>query len=90
MEKKSKLLLIIGIIALMIGGYLFYSNDGGDVNQQNVEIATNATNAQEAARQIAANNRGEVGGHMAAMFLSGVGGVLVVASVLTMKKKKTV
>lgn len=87
MQKKSRLLLIIGLICLLVGGYLYFGNDGKSVNEQNIEIATNATNAQDAARQISENNRGEVGGHFVAMFLLGIGGMLTIVSVVGMMKK---
>lgn len=68
MKNKSQLLLIVGIIALVIGGYLYFQVDGEAVNQKNIEIATTATSAEEAAKQISANNRSEVGGNSIALF----------------------
>ena len=59
----------------------------------NLQIAQNATSAQEAAQLISRNNRSEVGGHMLGMFLIGLGAALSGASVIGMiaeknKKKK--
>lgn len=88
MKNKSQVLLIIGIIALFIGGYLYFKGDGDAVNQKNTEIATTATSAEEAARQISANNRSEIGGNSAALFLLGLGGVLTLVSIVSMVKKK--
>lgn len=86
MQNKSKLLLIIGVLALLISGFLFMNNDGDAVNKTNLEIATNATNAQDAAAQIAANNQSETGQHMAAMGLLGMGAMLVIGSFVVKKK----
>ncbi|MCJ8155498.1 hypothetical protein MKJ01_17200 [Chryseobacterium sp. SSA4.19] len=88
MKNKSQVLLIIGIIALAIGGYLYFQGDGDSVNQKNIEIATTATSAEEAAKQISANNRSEIGGSSAALFLLGLGGVLTLVSVINLVKKK--
>ena len=83
---KSKLLLIAGIVALLIGGFLFFSNDDDAINKKNMEIATNATNAQDAGAQIAANNQAETTQHMVAMGLFGMGAMLVLGS-FALKKK---
>lgn len=88
MKNKSQVLLIIGIIALAIGSYLYFQADGDAVNQKNTEIATTSTSAEEAAKQISANNRSEIGGNSAALFLLGLGGVLTLASIVSMVKKK--
>ena len=88
MKNKSQLLLIIGIIALVIGGYLYFQVDSDAVNQKNMEIATTATSAEEAAKQISDNNRSEVGGNSVALFLLGLGGVLTLVSIINMVKKK--
>ena len=65
----------------------------GIKNENNLQIAQNATSAQEAAQLISRNNRSEVGGHMLGMFLIGLGAALSGASVIGMiaeknKKKK--
>lgn len=88
MKNKSKLFLIIGIVCLLVGGYLYLSVDGDAVNQQNLEIMQTATNAQEAAQQISANNRGEVGGNALAMLLLGFGAMMTIGSVILMAKKE--
>ncbi|KFF03870.1 hypothetical protein [Chryseobacterium luteum] len=88
MKNKSQVLLIIGIIALVIGGYLYFQADGDAVNQKNIEIATTATSAEEAAKQISANNRSEVGGNSLALFLLGLGGAITLVSIISMVKKK--
>jgi len=88
MKNKSQVLLFIGIIALAIGGYLYFQADGDAVNRKNMEIATTATTAEEAAKQISASNQSEIGGNSAAMFLLGLGGVLTLVSIISMMKKK--
>lgn len=88
MKNKPQILLIIGIIALVIGGYLYFQVDGDAVNQKNLEIATTATSAEEAAKQISANNRSEVGGNSIALFLLGLGGAIAVISIINLVKKK--
>lgn len=90
MKNKSVVLLIIGIIALVIGGYLYFQVDGEAVNRENIEIATSATSAEEAAKQISANNQSEVGGNSIAFFLLGMGGVLTLVSIINMVKRKPV
>jgi len=90
MKNKSQLLLIIGVISLIIGGYLYFKVDGNAVNQENVEIATNATSAEDAARQISENNRNEVGGNSVAIFLIGLGGALTVVSIINLVRKNPV
>jgi len=88
MKNKPQLLLIVGIIALFIGGYLYFQVDGEAVNQKNIEIATTATSAEEAARQISANNQNEVGGNAIALFLLGLGGAITLISIINLVKKK--
>jgi len=87
MKNKSQLLLIIGIISLVIGGYLYFQADGDAINEKNVQISETATSAEEAAREISANNRKEVGGNSIAMFLMGLGGATVLVSIINMVKK---
>lgn len=87
MKNKSKIVLIIGVISLLIGGYLYFQVDGDAVNQKNIEILSNATNAEDAARLIAANNRSEVGGNSIALFLLGLGGAMTLVSLVGMFKK---
>ena len=85
---KIKILLGIGILSLVIGGFLTFSSKNR--SQDNLDIAMNATNAQEAAEMISKNNRSEVGGHMLGMFLTGLGGALSVFSAIgiVIEKKK--
>ncbi|WP_129533855.1 hypothetical protein [Chryseobacterium sp. 3008163] len=90
MKNKSQVLLIIGIIALVIGSYLYFQVDTDAVNQKNIEIATTATSAEEAAKQISANNKSEVGDNSIALFLLGLGGVLTLVSIINMVKKKPI
>lgn len=87
MKNKSMILLTIGVIALIVGGYLYFQVDGDAVNQQNIEILSNATNAEDAARLIAANNRSEVGGNSIALFLLGLGGAMTLLSLIGLLKK---
>ena len=89
--KKFKRFLIVGIISLAEGLFIVMTNK--DQNENNLQIAQNATSAQEAAQLISRNNRSEVGGHMLGMFLIGLGAALSGASVIGMiaeknKKKK--
>ncbi|MBP9479368.1 MAG: hypothetical protein KBF12_12195 [Sebaldella sp.] len=89
--KKFKRFLIVGIISLAVGLFIVMTNK--DQNENNLQIAQNATSAQEAAQLISRNNRSEVGGHMLGMFLIGLGAALSGASVIGMiaeknKKKK--
>lgn len=88
MKKKSGILLIVGIVCLVIGGYLYMKNNDGSVDQNNIEIQRTATSAEDAARQISANNNSEIGGNSGAMFLLGLGGVLTIASIIGMTKKE--
>lgn len=90
MKQKSKIILMVGLILLAIGGYLYVQNNNGDIDQKNRDIALNSTNAYDAARQISENNRGEVGGHTLAMFLLGMGGALTVFSIYTITKKEQI
>ena len=87
MQKNPKLLLIVGVVCLLIGVYLYFTIDGDVVNNQNLDIARNATNAQDAARQISENNRSEVGGGFVSMFLLGIGAMLTLVSIILMVKK---
>ena len=47
---KIKILLGIGILSLVIGGFLTFSSKNR--SQDNLDIAMNATNAQEAAEMM--------------------------------------
>lgn len=87
MQNKSKVVLIIGIIALIIGGYLYFQVDDDAVNQKNIEILSTATNAEDAARLISANNRNEVGGNSLSLFLLGLGGAMTLVSLVRLFKK---
>lgn len=87
MKQKSRFLLLIGVVCLGLGTYLYFKNNGDSVNQKNLDISRNATSAEDAARQISANNQGEIGGNSFAMLLLGIGGVLTVASIYNMTKK---
>ena len=78
--KKFKRFLIVGIISLAVGLFIVMTNK--DQNENNLQIAQNATSAQEAAQLISRNNRSEVGGHMLGMFLIGLGAALTGASVI--------
>lgn len=87
MKNKSLILLIVGVVALVIGGYLYFQIDGDAVNQKNIEILSNATNAEDAARLISANNRSEVDGNSIALFLLGLGGAMTLLSLVGLLKK---
>lgn len=89
MKKKSKYSLVIGLVVLIIGTYLYFQVDGQATNRQNTEIAMTATNAEDAAKQIAANNSTEVGDHSFAMFLLGLGGALTLLSLFRLMRKNS-
>lgn len=82
--KKEQILLIVGAILLVIGVVLSMTNGGAD----NVTIAQQATNAQEAALAISANNQKEIIMNAISMFLIGFGGVLMAVPALKFLKKK--
>ncbi len=88
MKKNPGLLLLVGIICLVAGAYFYFQIDGDAINKENLEIATSATSAEEAAKLIAANNQNEVGGNSLAMFLLGFGGVITLFSAIALVKKK--
>ena len=84
---KIKVLLGIGILSLVIGGFLTFSSKNR--SQDNLDIAMNATNAQEAAEMISKNNRSEVGQNTLGMALLGFGGgVTVVSAIRLLKNRK--
>lgn len=87
MKKKPLILLIVGVVCLIIGGYLYSRSNNNSVNDRNLEIAKNATSAEDAARQISANNRGEVDGNELAMGLLGFGAVLTLGGIFGMAKR---
>lgn len=89
LKNRGKVLLIIGVLALIIGIWMYATNDSEAVNAANLEIMQNATNATDAAQQISANNRSETGNHMLAMFLMGMGGVLTLFSIVILLAKKS-
>ena len=75
---KLKILLGIGLLSLAIGGFLTFSSKNN--SQDNLDIAMNATNAEEAAKLISKNNRSEVGQNTLGMALLGFGGGVTVVS----------
>ena len=83
---KIKILLGIGILSLVIGGYLTFSSKNR--SQDNLDIAMNATNAQEAAEMISKNNRSEVGQNTLGMALLGFGAGITAVSVIRLLKNK--
>ena len=83
---KIKILLGIGILSLVIGGFLTFSSKNR--SQDNLDIAMNATNAQEAANLISKNNRSEVGQNTLGMALLGFGGGITAVSVIRLLKNK--
>ncbi|GAA5102962.1 hypothetical protein [Wohlfahrtiimonas larvae] len=82
--KKEQILLIVGGVLLVIGVVLSMMNGGAD----NTAIAQQATNAQEAALAISANNQKEIIMNAISMFLIGFGGVLIAIPALKFLKKK--
>lgn len=82
--KKEQILLIVGGILLVIGVVLSMTNGGAD----NAAIAQQATNAQEAALAISANNQKEIIMNAISMFLIGLGGMLIAVPALKFLKKK--
>lgn len=83
---KIKILLGIGILSLAIGGFLTFSSKSK--SQDNLDIAMNATNAEEAARLISKNNRSEVGQNTLGMALLGFGGGVTAVSVIRLLKNR--
>ena len=84
---KLKILLGIGLLSLAIGGFLTFSSKNN--SQDNLDIAMNATNAEEAAKLISKNNRSEVGQNTLGMALLGFGGgVTVVSAIRLLKNRK--
>ena len=83
---KLKILLGIGILSLVIGGFLTFSSKNR--SQDNLDIAMNATNAQEAAEMISKNNRSEVGQNTLGMALLGFGAGITAVSVIRLLKNK--
>ena len=83
---KIKILLGIGILSLVIGGFLTFSSKNR--SQDNLDIAMNATNAQEAAEMISKNNRSEVGQNTLGMALLGFGAGIIAVSVIRLLKNK--
>ena len=83
---KIKILLGIGILSLVIGGFLTFSSKNR--SQDNLNIAMNATNAQEAAEMISKNNRSEVGQNTLGMALLGFGAGITAVSVIRLLKNK--
>ena len=84
---KIKILLGIGLLSLAIGGFLTFSSKNN--SQDNLDIAMNATNAEEAAKLISKNNRSEVGQNTLGMALLGFGGgVTVVSAIRLLKNRK--
>ena len=83
---KIKILLGIGILSLVIGGFLTFSSKNR--SQDNLDIAMNATNAQEAAEMISKNNRSEVGQNTLGMALLGFGGGITAVSAIRLLKNR--
>ncbi|MCP1226470.1 hypothetical protein [Sebaldella sp. S0638] len=83
---KIKVLLGIGIISLIIGGFLTFNSKNR--SQDNLDIALNATNAEEAAKLISKNNRSEVGQNTIGMALLGFGGGITAVSLIRLLKNK--
>lgn len=81
---RAKLLLALGIIFLIIGLALNFVNLGGD----NATIAQQATNAQEAALAISANNQKMILINAISMFLIGLGISFIAIPALKFLKKK--
>ena len=83
---KIKILLGIGILSLVIGGFLTFSSM--DISHDILCIAINATYAQEAAEMISKNNRSEVGQNTLGMALLGFGAGITAVSVIRLLKNK--
>lgn len=84
--EKTKNLFLTGIIVLIIGLGLFTFYP--DSSEENMQIALKATNAHDAARQIASNNQMEVFVNMASMFFIGLGGTITVLAGIQLNKQK--
>ena len=83
---RSKILLIVGIVSLIAGGFLTFNSKNR--SRDNLDIAVNATSAQEAAEAISRNNRSEVGQNTLGMALLGFGGALTIVSGIGLLKNK--
>ncbi len=83
---RMKVILAIGVVSLIIGGFLTFTS--GNKSKDNLDIALNATNAQEAAELISRNNRSEVGQNTLGMGLLGFGAALTVVSLIGLMKNK--
>ena len=83
---RMKVILAIGVVSLIIGGFLTFTS--GNKSKDNLDIALNATNAQEAAELISRNNRSEVGQNTLGMALLGFGGALTIVSGIGLLKNK--
>jgi tartrate dehydratase alpha subunit/fumarate hydratase class I-like protein len=83
---RLKILLVIGVVSLIAGGFLTFSSKNR--SRDNLEIAMNATNAEEAAKLISKNNRSEIGQNTLGMGLLGFGGALTLVSGIGLLKKK--
>jgi len=81
-KQRGIIMLVAGLIALGIGAFVQFSGNIDAINQANMDIATHATSAEEAAKRISANNRRGVDASEVSMFLLGVGSVLTLASVV--------
>ena len=73
---KEKKIFIIGIVLLALGLGLKFGMP--DTSAENLAIAQQAQNAQDAARAIASNNQSDILFSTLGMFLLGLGGVLTV------------
>lgn len=82
---KIKVLLGIGIVSLIVGVFLTFNSKSK--SQDNLDIALNASNAQEAAKLISRNNRNEIGQNTLGMALLGFGCAITVVSLVRLLKK---
>ena len=80
--KNPKSLIIIGLIALAIGGILKLKSASTD--KKNLEIAQHATSASEAAQAISRNNHADVLENSISMFCLGFGGVVLLGGIIKM------
>ena len=85
--RKDKNIFLMGLLLLIVGLLLQFALP--DSNADNLAIAKQAQNAQEAAAAIAHNNQGDVLTSSIAMFLLGLGGVLTVVGGLKLLTSKS-
>lgn len=86
MYKKKMIVILVGIVCFGIG--LTMLKISPDPMEENLEIARQATNAQEAAAAIAANNQKDVFSSTLAYLFVGFGAAMTLGGVLMKAKNR--